>query len=210
MLSVTALWPARTPHIADLICLRIDLGIDNLPGRKASLTTGMNTHPLLAGRERSQSRFTLQAAEGEPGPIATQCIAIVMGKKVTTGLFLLTDTARRLMTLAQCSVTERTSRMEHEAVGRICPSKGRCRENLLACPAAAVRLLKMPVLPFPEMLFLRLSQNKPSFPFSPLSFLPIPLLPHISLDLYAAMALLSIPLLTLATDLPPFLVFALA
>lgn len=54
MLCVTTLWLACAPHIANFVCLWIDFGIDDLTRWKGSLTTGMNTLPLLTSGKRSK------------------------------------------------------------------------------------------------------------------------------------------------------------
>lgn len=76
----------------------------------------------------------------------------------------------------------------------------------MARSATTIRLLKIPALPLALSLLLRLPQSYLSFPLLLFSFLPFPLLlPHVPLDLHAAMPLLPVQLLTLATNLPAFL-----
>lgn len=208
MLGVTTLRLARPSHIANVTRLWIDFGIDDLTRGKASLTTGMNIPPLLVGRQRSKGWLTSLTTEGDPGPIATQRIAIVLGKKVTARRFLLTQAARKLLALTQRLMTSRTARMEHEAVGRGRSSKSGCWKDLMARSTTTVRLLKIPVLPLSLSLLLCLPQSHLAFPRLLHSLLSLRLLlPPIPLDLQAAMPLLLVQLLTFAADLPPFLDF---
>jgi len=96
--------------------------------------------------------------------------------------------------------------MKGEAAGREYTSKGRSWEKLTAHQATTIWLLKIPVFLLTLTSLMCLPQSHLSFPLLPLSFLPLSLLlPHIPLDLHAAMPLLLVPLLTCATDLLAFI-----
>jgi hypothetical protein len=86
-------WIARTSHITYSLCFWINFGIDHLPRWKGSLATGMNKLALSHIRKPGKDRFTSLTTEGDPGSIATQCIASVMGKEITTRHFLQAEAA---------------------------------------------------------------------------------------------------------------------
>ncbi|MBO0794332.1 MAG: hypothetical protein J2P36_25745 [Ktedonobacteraceae bacterium] len=99
-------------------------------------------------------------------------------------------------------MTDRTPRIENEAVARGRATKGRCRENLTARSATTIWLLKIPMLPLALVLFMFLSQSNPSFPFLLSSFLPLLLsLPHDPLNLQASIPFLPVQLFTATTNL---------
>jgi len=168
-------------------------------------------HPLSNSRKGSKGGLTSLTTEGDPGPIATQRIAIIRGEKVTPRRFLPTKAARKLTAFTQRLVAGRTSRMKDETVGRGHPSKGRCREDLMAHAATTIRLLKIPVLLLSQALLMCLPQSHPSFPLVLLSFLPLLLLlPRFPLGRQAAMPLVLVELLTFTTDHLAFISFSLS
>jgi len=91
-------WIASTSHIAYFLCFWINFGIDDLTRWKGSLTTGVNKLVLSQVRKPGKGRFTSLATQRDTGSIPTQCIAIVMGKEVTTRRFLQTEATYKLMT----------------------------------------------------------------------------------------------------------------
>lgn len=212
MLRVSTLWLARASYIADFICLRIGFSIDDLPRWKGSLTTGMNIHRFLAIRKYSEGCFTSLTTERDTGPIATQRIAVVLGKKVASRRFLLAEAARKLTTFKQCLVASSTSSMEHDTTGGRSISKSRCWEDLLARLTTMIRELEIPAFPFLPAFLLCLPQAHSSCPLVlPMCILillfPLPLL---SMYLHSSMSFVLIKTLTLAAGAPIFISFPLS
>jgi hypothetical protein len=169
----------------------------------------MNIHSLSNNWKGLKGGLTSLTTEGDPGPIATQCIAVVRGEKVTARRFLLTEAAGKLTAFTQRLVAGRTPRMKDETVGRGHPSKGGCQEELMAHSATTVRLLKIPEFLLTLVLFMRPSQSHPSFPLLLLSFLPRLLqLPLFPLGRQTPMPLVLVELFTYTTDLFVFMLFS--